>query len=131
MISVEGIRKPLTKTILLVEDEAPVRHLLRDSLACKYEVLESCDGVEAVTVFEKNLSRIFVVITDLEMPRLNGDVLTEWIHGIRPELPVILISARKRDDDLISALLASKRVEFLGKPFDLWQLEELVERAVV
>jgi len=130
MISVEGIRKPLTKTILLVEDEAPVRHLLRDSLACKYEVLESCDGVEAVTVFEKNLSRIFVVITDLEMPRLNGDVLTEWIHGIRPELPVILISARKRDDDLISALLASKRVEFLGKPFDLWQLEELVERAV-
>jgi len=130
MISVDGIREPLTKTILLVEDEAPVRRLLRDSLACKYEVLESCDGVEAVTVFEKNLSRILVVITDLEMPRLNGDVLTEWIHGIRPELPVILISARERDDDLISALLASKRVEFLGKPFDLWQLEELVERAV-
>ena len=130
MISVEGIRKPLTKTILLVEDEAPVRHLLRDSLACKYEVLESCDGVEAVTVFEKNLSRILVVITDLEMPRLNGDVLAEWIHGIRPELPVILISARDRDDDSISGLLASKRVKFLGKPFDLWQLEELVERAV-
>lgn len=130
MISVEYPDEAPSKTILLVEDEAPVRRLLCEMLAGKYKVLESRDGIEAVSVFEKNVAKILVVITDIEMPRLNGDILTEWIHTIRPELPVILISARERNDDSISGLLESDRVEFLGKPFDIWQLEELIERAV-
>jgi two-component system cell cycle sensor histidine kinase/response regulator CckA len=118
------------RTILLVEDEAPVRRLLCDSLASKYEVLESRDGVEAVSVFEKNLFRILAVVTDLEMPRLKGDVLTEWIHSIRPDLPVIIISGKERADDSIRELLKSTAVRFLGKPFDLYQLEDLLDQAV-
>src|ERR1700748_1002765 len=111
----QGTAEQPARTILLVEDETRVRRLLSDSLSRRYEVLESKDGVEAVSVFEKNLSRILAVVTDLEMPRLKGDVLTEWIHSIKPNLPVILISGRDRADDSIRDLLSSTTVRFLGK----------------
>jgi DNA-binding NtrC family response regulator len=118
---------PPVKTILLVEDDAPLRKALLKALKGKYHVLPSKDGVEAVMVFEKNLCSILAVVTDLEMPRLSGDILTEWIHSIRPDLPVILTSATDRIDESLSTILKSHRVRFLAKPFDLEQLEQLIE----
>jgi two-component system cell cycle sensor histidine kinase/response regulator CckA len=116
--------------ILLVEDDMPTRTLLSMALSGKYPVLQTRDGVEAVYAFEKNADNIVAVITDLEMPRLGGDILAEWIHSARPEIPIILISGREPGAAALNELLETHKAWFLAKPFDLSDLEALIEEVL-
>jgi PAS domain S-box-containing protein len=81
------------ETILLAEDEAPVRRSLRLLLEeYGYTVLEATDGADAVRVFGENEARIRLVICDLLMPRMNGREAADEIRRIRPGTRVIFVS---------------------------------------
>ena len=62
-----------SETILLVEDEAPLRNVLREALAnAGYRILEACDGADALWKWEKEARTIDLLITDVVMPLVNG-----------------------------------------------------------
>ena len=57
-----------------------------------YEVLLANGGKEAIRVFDENKDRIKLLILDMIMPDLGGDVVYDRIKAVRPDIPVILSS---------------------------------------
>jgi PAS domain S-box-containing protein len=88
-----------TETILVVEDEAPVRELVCNLLAGHgYRILQAESGVKALQVWRDSKERIDLLLTDLVMPdRLNGRELAEKLWAERPRLKVIFTSGYSAD----------------------------------
>jgi two-component system response regulator AtoC len=120
---------PDKKTILLVDDDPKILDTLALTLQATYEVLTAVDGVVAAHVYERHLESIEALVTDLEMPRLSGSSLAEWVHHIRPHLPVIIISGRL-EKAVAANLPRGPMISFLGKPFEPNQLEAALQGAL-
>ena len=116
------------RTILIVDDEPVIRDLLAIELRASYAVLVARDGIDAIRVYEHNVERIDAIVTDLEMPRLNGRLVTEWVHHISPQLPIIIMSGGGRRS--VEDLVQTPTVSFLSKPFKPQQLHALLDRAI-
>jgi two-component system chemotaxis response regulator CheV len=95
-LSVAEIPSPQGPTILLVDDAAFIRNVVRQMLEeAGFCVVEAKDGVEAFNILEKSpqsSNRIDLIISDIEMPRLDGLGLTKKVreHNQLGEIPVIL-----------------------------------------
>lgn len=87
---------PLTNTrILLAEDERHVRMLLRVVLeAAGATVVEAEDGSRALRLLELETPAFDLVLTDLNMPNMDGEALVNALRVRWPELPVVVCSAR-------------------------------------
>jgi PAS domain S-box-containing protein len=88
-----------TETILVVEDEAPVRELVCNLLAGRgYQILQAESGAKALQVWRENKDRIDLLLTDLVMPnQMNGRELAEKLRAERPNLKVIFTSGYSSD----------------------------------
>lgn len=115
------------RTILICEDEAALRELVRVSLGAGFGFLESADGVEALALAKTY--KPDVVILDLMLPGLSGlDVLTQLRadeNGYR--LPVVVISAW---GDAREEAFAAGADRFVLKPFVPDDLRAVVEELV-
>lgn len=103
-------------TILLVEDDAQVRRVLRRIVESQgYKVHMAADGEEAVTVFHQYADEIALVVMDIVMPGKNGRQAYGEMSALKPGLPVILISGYAADfiDDADFAL---ECLHFISKP---------------
>jgi PAS domain S-box-containing protein len=79
--------------VLLVEDEASVRRLLRTELSRRgFTIVEAEDGRAALELFRRDMKRIDVVVTDVVMPQLNGADLAREIEKVRPGQKILFIS---------------------------------------
>ena len=87
------------ETILVVEDEAPVRELVCTLLARHgYQILQADSGVKALQIWQECRDRIDLLLTDLVMPdRMNGRELAEKLWAERPKLKVIFTSGYSAD----------------------------------
>jgi signal transduction histidine kinase/CheY-like chemotaxis protein len=108
-----------TETILVVEDEAPVRWILKEALGkLGYTVLEAGNGVEALALWHQHHATIRLLLTDMVMPvGLTGQELAERFTNQEPDLKVMYMSgyslqAAGKDIPLLDGL------NFLAKPFD-------------
>jgi len=117
---------PGKQTILIVDDDPNVRIMLADSLEEHYDVLLAGDGVDAAYLYESNAQRIAAIVTDLEMPRLGGQSLTDWVHHIHPQLPVIIMSG-SFEGHALGDLPRQPMTSFLGKPFAAAQLAAILD----
>jgi len=82
-----------TQTILLVEDDEAVRALTRTFLENGgYTVVEASDGPEALELAEKNSEPIDLLLTDVIMPGMNGQVLAQKMSEAYPEVKVLFVS---------------------------------------
>ncbi|MCA9517111.1 MAG: response regulator, partial [Myxococcales bacterium] len=89
-------------TVLVVEDEAPMRRLLRASLAAHgYQVLEAETGGAAVIA--ASTQNPAVVLLDLGLPDVDGVDLTRELRGWS-RVPILVLSARGREQDKVDAL---------------------------
>ena len=79
------------KRILIVDDEAGIRFLLSEELRSECSVSCCANGKDALEAFSKNQPDL--VITDLKMPKMDGNELTERIKDINPNMPVIMLTA--------------------------------------
>ena len=80
-----------TERILFVDDEPIQGELARDSLGpLGYHVKIFSDSIAAWKHFQAHSDEYDIVITDLTMPKMTGDVLTRNIHQLKPEMPVIM-----------------------------------------
>ena len=106
-----------TETILLVEDEDAVRQLARRALQARgYNVLEAGDGVAALTVCQRHLRSIDIVVTDVVMPRLSGVDLVQKLKTVRPQLKVLYVSGYT-DSTVVRHGVEESEANYLQKPF--------------
>jgi CheY-like chemotaxis protein len=106
-----------TGTVLLVEDEDPVRAILRKSLrAAGYEVLEARSGPEALALLEEHPAAIDVLLTDIVMPGMSGLALSEAVAMERPGTRVVFMSGHAADA-IARHGFDPARARFLQKPF--------------
>ncbi len=104
--------------VLIAEDEADLRRLFSVALADQFDVVAVGDGVEAWEEIEARTPR--VVVTDLNMPRMNGFELTEKIraHEATRDVPVIILTGTTIGSDLPPGFwrLGTKADAFIEKP---------------
>jgi two-component system cell cycle sensor histidine kinase/response regulator CckA len=106
-----------SETILVVEDEASVRKMIRHILASHgYEVLESADGEQALRVVERQNKHVRLLLTDMIMPHMGGAELSELIRSRNPLLKVLYMSGYIGETASASMDLSSDR-SFIQKPF--------------
>jgi PAS domain S-box-containing protein len=106
-----------TETLLLVEDEDPVRVLARHALqSCGYNVLEASQGTEAIRLVEKQKGNIHLLVTDVVMPSLGGRQLVDKLHVLQPKMKVLYLSGYT-DDAMVRHGLMEGEAAFLQKPF--------------
>lgn len=103
-------------TILIVDDEARMRKLIKDFLVVKnYKILEAKDGEEALDVFEENKEKIHLVLLDVMMPKVDGWTVLRKIRS-DSKVPVIMLTARgEEQDELFGFELGVD--EYVSKPF--------------
>ncbi len=110
------------RRILLVEDEADLRHLARRVLGSHgCEVETAGDGMEAETVFRRDPARFDAVILDLVMPRRDGVATFSVLRNLAPEMPVLLCSGFDATHQVMR-ILAEVRTGFLAKPYSRIEL---------
>ena len=102
--------------ILIVDDEARMRKLIKDFLVAKnYKILEAKDGEEALEVFETNKEKIDLVLLDVMMPKIDGWTVLRKIRQ-ESKVPVIMLTARgEEQDELFGFELGVD--EYISKPF--------------
>jgi PAS domain S-box-containing protein len=108
-----------SETILLVEDEEPVRNFARNALeAFGYSVIEATNGREAQALLENAPNPIDLVITDVVMPQTGGRVLSTWLGEHFPSLPILFVSGYTQDSGYEGAGASDLGGHlFLQKPF--------------
>ncbi len=105
--------------VLVVEDEPTDRVILAELLErMGHDVYFASDGEEAFKTYLQN--RIEIVITDLNMPHVDGLEFIEAVLALFPEAVIIAVSG-KGPDELDAAQNAGARVA-LSKPIDPWEL---------
>jgi len=106
------------EVILLVEDEAGVRQLVREMLrTLGYSILEAGSGEEAIRLFNENMDRIDLLLTDVIMPRMSGRELSQRLRSARPLQKVLYMSGYP-DDVLAQHRAPGESVFLLQKPFE-------------
>lgn len=110
-------------SVLLVDDEPAIRSLFAMSLRRDgYFVVEAQDG-EAALVAANAAGRIDVVITDIQMPRMDGLKLADALRNAHPEMDVIFVSGHPLDSGRIGP-----HTHLLNKPFLKDDLMQVVTR---
>jgi len=107
--------------VLVVEDNAELRHVLREALAAEgYHVLAARDGPDAMEVLQHN--RVHLLISDLTS--VGEDVGLEAVREQFPELPVVALagSSGRHPSFFFSAWEGPSRYRTLAKPFRLREL---------
>ena len=114
--------------ILFVEDEDAVRGVAARLLRARgYEVLEACDGEEALALCEQHAGQIDLLISDVIMPGLDGPTMLKKARKFLGDAPVMFISgyAEAEFSDLLEG---ETGVTFLPKPLDIKILAERVKQ---
>jgi two-component system cell cycle sensor histidine kinase/response regulator CckA len=113
-------------TILLVEDETPVRIFAARALRNKgYEVIEADNGDTAIAAFSEHQGEIDLIISDVVMPGMNGPKMIKSLELQAPErmknMKIVFISGYA-EDAFIDTFGPERAFNFLPKPFTLKQL---------
>jgi two-component system cell cycle sensor histidine kinase/response regulator CckA len=105
------------ETILLVEDEGPLRAVAREILEQHgYRVIEAAGAHEAIGIARRHPEPIHLLVTDVVMPGMNGRALAESLVAARPELRVLYMSGYTDDVIAHSGVLESGTL-LIEKPF--------------
>lgn len=103
--------------VLVVDDEAPVRSVLKNALETHgYHTLVAENGAEGLALYEREKHRIRVIITDMMMPVMDGPAMVAALHQLKAEQPIIAISGMTESVNIGRATAAGVN-HFLAKPF--------------
>lgn len=111
-------------TILIVEDEEPVRRLIAAALSKDgHQVIEAHDPYEAVAMMGSGLFNVDLLVADIVMPNMTGDIFAAEMRAMRPRIKIIFATGSNLDD------LKSKPSfdALLQKPYTAEALRETVK----
>jgi len=110
-----GVPAARQSVVLVADDEVLIRNLVTLLLQQEgYFVLSAADGHEGLEISRQYPGSIDLVITDLEMPRLNGSDLCAHLREERPGIKVLIMSGA----DISEIVSQNANLPFLPKPFD-------------
>jgi YesN/AraC family two-component response regulator len=100
------------KTVLLVEDDDVVRDMIKGALEKEYHVLEAATSSEAISLIRNPID---LALIDYNLPDASGFEVLKAIKTLKPEIPVIIMTAYSTDNLVIKAL-RSGVTDFIKKP---------------
>jgi two-component system cell cycle sensor histidine kinase/response regulator CckA len=110
-----------SETVLVAEDDAAVRSIMRDVLErFGYKVYEAADGAQAVRAFERHKDEIELLVLDVVMPGLGGKEAYDRIREMRPDVKALFTSGQV--SEMINRDVVGRGLEFLPKPASPRQL---------
>ena len=116
-------------TILIVDDSSMLINYLESSLTKyddKFNFIFAKDGMEAIDLIKDN--EISLIVTDLQMPRIDGLGLLAYVHKYHPNIPCIVMSAH--GTPAIIENLQSDILQFIEKPFTADALADIITNAL-
>jgi len=114
-------------TVLIVEDEPPIRRLLRTTLgAHDYRTLEAATGAEALSAMRHH--RPDLVLLDLGLPDIDGQALIAKMRALGP-VPIVVLSSRGDEAAKVAALDAGAD-DYVTKPFGADELLARIRAAL-
>ncbi len=118
-------------TVLVAEDDEAILSMYCMSLRKRFKtVLEATDGKEAWDIFQeekRNNRTIPVVVTDADMPRMDGIELIQHISKVSPATQILIVSGLYKSSIGIHAV--NENVSYLPKPLDVMLLNLAVSKA--
>jgi len=118
------------QTVLLVEDEAPVRDVVAWQLETMgYSVLTASSGEDAWQIYRQHTGNIAVVLLDLVMPGMGGAGLYQAVRRSNPQIPVIVLSGYS-PTEATASLARDEFVQWLQKPVPYEELARALRRSL-
>ena len=119
-----------TETILVVEDQAEARSVIRETIHRRgYVVLEAANGAEALQISQNHVGPIHALVTDVVMPGMSGRRVAELLQSQRPNLRVIYMSGYT-DDAIVHHGVLEEGISFVQKPFTAIGLLQKIREAL-
>jgi two-component system, cell cycle sensor histidine kinase and response regulator CckA len=116
--------------IMVMDDEEAVRELAKTTLEnYGYRVVTAANGLEGITCFEERKEEIRLLLTDTDMPYLDGLSAIRSIQQIKPNLPIVIASGGKRNPDDLKDIDVG-HLTTLSKPYTVEQLLHGVAQAI-
>ena len=116
------------ETILIVDDEKNYRLVLEALLAPEgYEIVTATNGVDALEMVREG--DIDLVVTDMKMPGMTGMELLESCKKVKPEIPVVMMTAFGTIEMAVEAM-KKRAFDYITKPFQNEQLKLTVKKAL-
>ncbi len=111
---VKAICNSLTRELMKIARDNKIRFKVND-------LQDSHDGLEYVLKY-----RLDLVISDIKMPYMTGDVLIQKIKEEKPDLPIVVITGFATKEKIISIYQTDKSIVILSKPWDSEKLTEAI-----
>ena len=115
--------------ILVVDDSSTMRRIIVNTLArLGYkDTIQAADGVEAWEAYQTNKSDIEAIITDWNMPNMNGLEFVIKVREVDKETPIIMVTTEGGKKEVITALKAGVN-NYIVKPFTPQVLKEKLQK---
>lgn len=116
--------------VLIVDDEESIRTMIAQMVQkLGFDLEMAPDGREAVELFRKDPKKYDLVLMDLTMPHMNGELAFAKMRNVNPDIPIVLMSGF--NEEQASSRFKGKGLSgFLEKPFNFAKLIELVNRVL-
>lgn len=111
---------PERKTILVVDDEPDLLLILKDFLSEKYNVLSANNGEEAYGIVENKTSRPDLVLSDINMPQMDGVTLLKKIRETYPAIGVMMLSGQGDVRTAVEAMRLGAQ-DYISKPVQVFE----------
>lgn len=123
---------PKTHTIMIVDDEESNRRTLKSLLQDKYELIEACDGQDALEIISQmeDPKRISLIISDQRMPRLTGSEMFEKLVPVLPNTVRIMLTGFADKNAVLDGVNRGKVYKLLSKPFERKDFLATINRAL-
>lgn len=109
----------LKPTILLVDDSAENRKQIEDSLCNAYNIIEACSGEEAISILNRNITKIEMVLLKLYDTKINGlEVLAIMNQHLWLDFIPVIVICRNSDEENIVQAYDMGAVAYINKPYD-------------
>jgi PAS domain S-box-containing protein len=132
--AVSGPKEPTSpsqpRTVLLVEDESPLRLAVGEMLRRRgFKVFDAGDGLSAISLLRANAGKIDLILLDLTIPGASSREVVEEAAHVRPDIRVILTSAYSQE--MVRNTVSAPQIRsFIRKPFRLGDLVKTLENVL-
>lgn len=119
-----------TITVLYVEDEESLREVVSNIADVLFKkLIIAVDGQEGLDIFTENKDEIDLIITDINMPKMNGIDMCQNIRDIDTKIPIIITTAHN-DKDFLHKAISIGISGFVTKPMDMNVLISTIKKSV-
>ena len=105
------------KTILVAEDEESIREFININLRLAgYNIIEACDGLQAIEKYDEYADDIDIAVLDIMMPGYNGVEVCKHIRSSNSNVGIIFLTAKTQEHDKVNGLISGAD-DYITKPF--------------